>query len=208
MSATLSWHLGPTVARAITRAAYPALDLDGPGVWVAALADLCMKESRYWAGASQGGYRPSVRLSLRLPRRSDVAWKLMGAAARAASKPVPVSAGPRILAGKLAASLGLPFLEGLFTESHPEAAFLDALAAAPGDLGQWGIYADWLEEHGPLSVGGEADARRRAELIRGWLGKKGLPRNASGVPLLAAEAARRFSGILEKWCCIPGVDGV
>lgn len=56
--------------------------------------------------------------------------------------------------------------------------FLLAIAEAPGDLANWTVYADWLQEQSDKAV------VRRGLTIAGWLGPKAM-KVKYGLPVLA-----------------------
>lgn len=63
-------------------------------------------------------------------------------------------------------------------QNAEERAFMLAIWEEPGDLSQWLVYCDWLED--------QCDARKylRSRVIRGWNGKKAL-KVKYGVPEIA-----------------------
>lgn len=198
MSATLRYDLGVNAVAALIAVTVPqklgeryhpqsgtlqAAEMNGP------LRVFSGKVVRRWAGANRANpIAMMVTFVVKLPNQCSDAWQLILSCEkvwREVDKFWVVDErtdkvarqGCQRLAIKLRKSLGLPLLG--FAEKD-DVTFMDTIAANPGDLSTWQVYADWLEERDDVAM------RKRGLTMRGWLGPKPV-KTKHGIPLTARD---------------------
>lgn len=160
MSATLRYDIGQGISFALSNAS--------PGL----LAEFgCMPASR-WGGVHKSRFE-CLTFAVKLPSQIVLAVDLLLATIRAQRSEFSTDGTAlnscRTLEKKLRQSLGLP--KGTSAEERP---FVDAIMEG-GDLTDWLVYADWLQER----------CDPRGDLIRAWSDPKKAIKVKYGIPVMA-----------------------